>query len=132
MKDKVTFKALGKSWTLKCSMNAMCLYEDRNDGNSIMEAFDAATAVDGSKSVTMKGLRELFYVLLAQTNGTFGDDGFTPDEDFTLTQVGDIMSELGFKTAFEQMLEVVKATFPQPKEKSDDGVASDSDGEAGK
>lgn len=99
----VSFEAQGKSRTLRFTVNALCLLEDKTEKTTL----EIATELQFNPHITT--IRAMFWAAC-------GDHGLT------LAQIGDMIDDMGLPVAIEKAREAFTAAFP---DKDDSEKAGD-------
>lgn len=97
-RGEVEFQSLGKSWTMKLGVNAMCEIEDAT-GKSISEI---GTLLGNAKTATIKLLRTVMWASLRDHH-----------DEITTKEVGAIIDGVGMKKAGLLISEAFAAATPE-------------------
>jgi hypothetical protein len=100
-RGEVEFQSLGKTWTLKLGINAMCEIEDAT-GKSISEI---GALLGDTKTATIKLLRTVMWGALRDHH-----------DDITVREVGAIIDGVGMNEAGRLIGEAFTAATPDAKD----------------
>lgn len=99
-RGEVEFQALGKSWTMKLGVNAMCEIEDAT-GKTISEV---AVLLKDPKTATVKLMRAVMWGGMREHN-----------DDIPVNEVGSIIDAIGMAEAGRLIGEAFTAASPDAK-----------------
>lgn len=116
LKGEIGFEALGKSWTLRYSANAMCELEAALD-KPIGEIVGMLRAMQSESGASIRTLRTVFWGGLSDIH-----DGLTEKD------AGEIITEIGFDRTGQLIGEALALAFP---DSSAAGVRPPKGGKAG-
>lgn len=105
-KGEVSFQALGETWTLRYSTNALCEMEDLFGKSAI----EVAQLLDAEGGVKLRDLRAVFFCGLTDRH-----------EGVTERIAGNLIDDIGMENAGPLIAEAFTAAFPSAEEAEDAG-----------